>query len=259
MSDAIVSLIGPISGSQLALVAIGVFAAGFLRGFVGFGGALVIILILSAVFGPLTAVPVAAVSGLPTTLQLLPSAIRDADRSFVLPFGLATFAAAPLGTLVLVSLDPAVMKIAISLFVLAMVAMLHTGWRPAVAVGRTAAVGFGAAAGLVQGSAGVGGPPAVAIALARSGTPRQQRANVIGAVTSLAVCSLVPLWYHGLFTREVMILGLLLIPLYVFSTWLGTRFFTERGQRHFRNAALLALAVIGIVTLGLAVRGYLGR
>ena len=212
---------------------------------------------LSAVLGPLIAVPVAAISGLPTTIQLLPSAIRYSDRGFVVPFGLASFVAAPFGTLVLVALDPALMKIAISLFVLAMVAMLYRGWQPRTSSGRATALGFGAAAGLVQGSAGVGGPPAVAIALSRPGSPHQQRGNVIGAVSTLAICSLVPLWYHGLFTREVIVISLLMIPLYVASSWVGTRFFTERGQRHFRKAALLALAAMGVVTLGIAVRGYL--
>ena len=38
--------------------------------------------------------------------------------------------------------------------------------------------------------------------------------------------------------------------------WLGAQFFSGSGHRHFRNSALLILAVIGVVTLGLAVRDY---
>jgi uncharacterized membrane protein YfcA len=115
----------------------------------------------------------------------------------------------------------------------------------------------GAAAGFVQGAAGVGGPPAVVIALSSVGSPQRQRANVIGAVTALNICALVPFWHYGLFTHEVIVISLAIIPFYAGETWVGARFFSRRGQRHFRNAALLTLAVIGLLTLVLAVRDYL--
>ena len=95
------------------------------------------------------------------------------------------------------------------------------------------------------------------VALSRPGAPQQQRANVIGAVTALSLCSLAPLWYYGLFTRDVIFISIAIIPFYTGSTWVGARFFSHQGHRHFRNAALLALAAIGFVTLGLAVRDFL--
>ncbi len=69
-------------------------------------------MVLSAVFGPVMAVPAANLAGLPATFQLLPAAVHDNDRRFVLPFGLASFLIAPLGVLVLISLDPAIMRMA---------------------------------------------------------------------------------------------------------------------------------------------------
>jgi uncharacterized membrane protein YfcA len=217
----------PVSYPGLALIVGTVLLAGFLRGFVGFGAALVIVMVVSLVLGPLVAVPIASLTGLPAMFQLLPNAIRFSERSFVVPFGLATFLAAPLGTWV------------------------YRDWRPVRRPGPAVLLGAGAVAGLVQGSAGVGGPPAVAVALSRPGTAQQQRANVIGAVTALSLCSLIPLWYHGLFTRDVIVVSVALVPVYVGATWVGTRFFSLRGHRHYRNAALLTLAVIGVLTLAL--------
>lgn len=257
MPGSLEALIGPVSYSGLALMAGTVLLAGFIRGFVGFGAALIIVMVLSVTLGPLTAVPIAVLSGLPSMVQLLPTAVRFAERPFVIPFGLASLAAAPLGAWVLVSVDPAVMKMATSSFVLAMVVMLHRGWRFARHPGPAVPLGAGVAAGFVQGAAGVGGPPAVAAALSRAGTAQQQRANVIGAVTALNICALVPLWRYGLFTREVIVISLAIIPLYAGATWVGARFFSRRGHRYFRNAALLTLAVIGLLTLALAVRDYL--
>ena len=250
-------LIGPLSAFELAASAGAVLLAGFLRGFVGFGAALIIIMVLSVVFGPLVAVPVANLAGLPATLQLLSSAVRDSERPFVVPFSLGTFAAAPVGAWVLISIDPSIMRMVISAFVLAMVVMLYRGWQLTHHSGPIALAGAGAAAGLVQGSAGVSGPMAVVVALSRPGSVHQQRANVIGTLTALNFCSLLPFWYHGLFTRDVIVISFIIIPLYSGAIWLGARFFMDGGHRHFLNTALLSLAVIGVTTMALAVQDYL--
>lgn len=228
--------------------------AGFMRGFVGFGGALVVIPVLSLIIGPLAAVPVAAISGLPSTVQLLPAAIRDSERAFVLPIAIATFSAAPFGAWVLVTTDPALMKVLIAACVLAMVVMIARGWELGTSTAITAAAGAGA--GFIQGATGVGGPPIVTVALARKGDAHRQRGNVLGAVTAIALSSMIPMLYHGLFTLEVLIAGVVLTPVYSFGTWLGARYFLGNGQRHFRTAALLTVATIGTVTLFLAAREY---
>jgi uncharacterized protein len=248
------ALIGNLSPGLLLLAVSAVFFAGFLRGFVGFGAALIITMVFSVIYGPTMAVPIATLSGLPATLQLLPAARRDADPAFVLPFGLAAFVAAPLGAWILVSLDATVMRMLISLFVLAMVMLLYAEWRALAVSGRRACAGAGAIAGFVQGASSVSGPLAVLVALSRPGATRQQRANVIGVVTSLNLCGLIPFAYHGLFTLEVAIISVAIIPIYSAATWLGACFFSGRGHRFFRNAALLAMALISLTTFSLAVR-----
>jgi len=242
--------------TELAIACGTAALAGFIRGFIGFGGALIVILVLSLLFGPQAAVAIATLSGLPAMFQLLPAAIRSSERAFVLPFGLATFAAAPLGAWVLVSADPALMKMAIAAFVLFMVAALHQGWSLGRGNNLASVVVAGGAAGLIQGSAGIGGPPAVAAALSRPGPVERQRANLIGGITFLNLCALVPFWLHGLFTAQVLAVALVIVPLYSGAIWLGTRYFARGGQRHFRNAALLMLAVIGTATLAVAAQDY---
>jgi uncharacterized membrane protein YfcA len=254
MLDALRDLVTAQPAGVIVLVAGTMFLAGFIRGFVGFGASLIIVMVLSTVYGPVAAVPIATLSGLPATFQLLPNAIRHSERAFVIPFGIASIVAAPIGTWFLIASEPATMKILISSFVLAMVVMLRQGWKLPPGAGFGVFTAAGIISGLIQGSAGVGGPPAVAVALSRSGSTDQQRSNVIGAVTALTVCSIPALWLHGLFTRDVILISVMLFPIYFASTWIGARFFSGRGHRHFRNGALLILAVIGVVTLYLAVR-----
>ena len=246
----------PIDG-RLAVVFIVVMVAGLLRGFVGFGAALISVPVFSLVLGPHAAIAVNNVMGLPAVFLLLPEAVRRAERAVVLPICTAIFAAAPIGTWALVSIDPAIMSVAISTLVLLMVAFLASGWRLRGRIGIGKLVAAGVAGGFVQGVAGVGGPPVVAVALSRPGDASQQRANVLALMTAVSLSSILPLLYHGLFTRQTVIIGLVLIPFYSAATALGARYFTLGGQRHYRRAALATLATIGMATLIASLRNYL--
>src|SRR5262245_58764557 len=152
--------------------------------------------------------------GLPAVFQLLPEAVRRAERPVVVPIGIATFVATPIGTWALVAADPAFMTVTISTLVLVMVAFLASGWRLRGRIGLGKLIAAGIAGGLVQGVAGVGGPPVVAVALSRPGEASQQRANVLGVMTAIALSSVVPLFYYGLFRLITVIFVLVLIPLY---------------------------------------------
>lgn len=235
--------------SRLLIAAAAVFCGGFLRGFVGFGAALVIVPIMSLAYGPLIAIPALTVIGVPTLFQLLPDAIRHSERSVVLPIAIAIMLAAPAGTWLLVCIPPAIMKIAIAALVVVLVAMLARGWTLRWPVSRFVLIAAGVIGGLVQGVAGVGGPPVVAVALSIPGPPVKQRGNVLALMTATSLSSLLPLMLFGLFTRSAIVTGLILLPVYGGAILLGSRYFTRGGERHFRRAALAMLLVIGVATL----------
>ena len=88
-----------IPGMVFALCAVAVLIAGFMRGFVGFGAAMILIMTLSLILGPRAAVAISSLSGVVLVIQLLPDTIRTSEKPFVVPFGLASFIAAPFGTL----------------------------------------------------------------------------------------------------------------------------------------------------------------
>ena len=249
-------IVGVPLDERLALIALAVAFAGFLRGFIGFGAALVSIPVISLVFGPHLALPIVTLMGLPSTIQLLPDAVRHSERTIVVPMSLAIFAATPVGTWILIVVDQGVMKIAISAIVVLMVGFLAMGWRLKQQVRMTVLLFAGAVGGLVQGAAGMGGPPAVAVALSRTGAPERQRGNVLAVMTAVSFSSLPPLYYYGLFTRQAIVGGLILLPLYSVATWFGSRYFSGGGRKYYRGAALVVLAIIGLVTLTIAVWDY---
>ena len=255
--DHVSELLGVPIDARLVVVLVAVTIAGLLRGFVGFGAALISVPVLSLVLGPHAAIAVSNVMGLPAVFQLLPEAVRRAERPVVVPVCLATFLATPVGTWALVAADPALMTVAISVLVLLMVAILASGWRLRGRIGMGKLIGAGVAGGLVQGVAGIGGPPVVAVALSRPGEAAQQRANVLALMTAVSLSSILPLLYYGLLTRQTVVIGLVLIPIYSAATALGARYFALGGQRHYRRAALATLAAIGIATLIASLRAYL--
>ena len=242
--------------ARLAVVCAAIFIGGFMRGFVGFGAALVTIPVLSLAYEPRLAVAAMTVVGIPTLLQLLPEAIRTSERKIVMPISLAILATTPFGTWALVNTSPALMKIVISSLVILMVAMLARGWRLEREVSRHILIGAGVAGGLIQGVAGIGGPPVVAVALSRAGSATQQRGNVLALMTAISLSSLAPMLYFGLFTKQAIVTGLLLLPVYGGSILLGSRYFAYGGARHFRRAAMATLALIGIATLLASIRDY---
>jgi len=256
MSNIILAIVDSFNLWDLLLIGSGILLAGIVRGFVGFGASLIIVMTASVILGPRSAVAIATLSGLPSMLQLLPIAIKKADRDFVIPFGLAAMIAAPFGTWLLVSIEPIFMKIGISVTVMCMVLMLYKDVKISAHSNKKFLISVGIGAGLIQGSAGIGGPPAVAVALSKPGTTEEQRANVIGAVTALGICGIIPLWYHNLFTIQVIVTSVVFFPIYVASTWVGTRFFVKYGQSYFRNFSLIILTIISLATLIIAISNY---
>ena len=245
--------------NDLVAVVMAVLFAGFLRGFVGFGAAMVVVPVLSLVYGPIIAIPAASVMGLPATALLLPDAIRYSEPRIVLPISIAIFICTPIGVWVLVSVDPQLMKVVISILVVVMVMMLFKGWKLIHDPGLLVLSAAGAAGGIIQGAAGIGGPPVVAVALSRAGPVAQQRANVVGVMTAISLSSFLPMWHFDLLSRESIALGLVLFAPNSIATWVGAHYFSGGGQNHYRIAALTVLALIGVSTLVAALRDFAQR
>ena len=102
-------------------LAVGIGAAliaGLVRGFSGFGSAMILTPALSVLYGPPIAVPISLALELLVTVPLLPGSIRLVEWRRIGLLCLAAIAGVPLGTWLLFSLPPAIMRIAISAVIL---------------------------------------------------------------------------------------------------------------------------------------------
>ena len=117
-----------LSGAFAAAVGAAVLA-GALRGFSGFGSALVLAPTISALYGPRTAVPVALLLELLLSVPFVPPALRLVDRRRVAILCAAALVAIPAGAALLVAVDEDALRVAICAMVLVAAAVIGLGWR----------------------------------------------------------------------------------------------------------------------------------
>jgi uncharacterized membrane protein YfcA len=257
MWDSICQVIQTAGYYGLAIACLASLIAGFLRGFIGFGAALVMTPVLSLVYSPTVAVPIAFLSAVPAVIQLLPPTIKYGERAFVLPLGLTALFASPVGAWLLSNGDPRILKIGISSLILIMAFALFRGWRFKKSPGTAVLGAVGLLSGFLQGLASVGGPPAVAAALSRPGDVYAQRGNILAAAAVLTASNIIPLWALGLFKEQTLILAAILVPPHLIAAWVGNRYFDGRGKTHFHRAAVIMLIAIASTTLILSISDYM--
>ena len=243
--DVIVELPIYLSLGAVITIALG----GFLRGFLGFGAALLIVPVLSAILTPEKALVIVFLIELPTVIYLMPGAFSQGDPKTVMPIILAMFFTIPIGVYFLVSTDPNIIKIVISLLVLSMVGLLASGWKPKNQIRLPTMLVAGGLSGLISGAAGVGGPPFVTALMARNESPERTRSNIILSLNCMSLLTIANYFYSGLVTISLLIISLTLVPIYVGCTWYGARYFGSSGSYYFKRGALLMLALISIVTI----------
>lgn len=139
------------SGHSISIIFLATLVGGFMRGFTGFGAAMIIVPSVALVTLPRDAVVFHALIEIPTALQLLPEGLRQARRTTVLPMVLGLVLAVPVGMSLLVSLPTEVMRVIMSLVVLCLVAFMWAGQRLPPPSGNWAGVLGGTAGGVLQG------------------------------------------------------------------------------------------------------------
>lgn len=234
----------------LALIAV-TFVASLARGFSGFGSSLIFMPLASTVMSPRIAAPLLLIIDLVAAAPLIPNAWRHADRKAVGIMTLGGLIGIPLGTVALLYLDPLVTRWIISIFVIALLAMLVSGWRyrgegtPAI----SALTGF--TSGLCSGIAQSGGPPIVAYWLGRPIAGAIARANIILYFACSNVISAASYFAGGLLNAEALRLALIAGPIYALGLFLGTRMFGIASESLFRTVSFSLIALAAILGLPL--------
>jgi len=223
--------------------------AGVVRGFSGFGSAMILTPALSVLYGPAIAVPISLALELLVTVPLLPGSIRLVEWRRIAVLCLAAFAAVPLGVWLLLTLPPVAMRIAISAVILGFVAILAFGWRYHGRPSIAATLATGAASGVLNGASGMAGPPVVFYYLSGSAPAPQVRASLIIYFALVDAVSVAALAIGGTIDRMTLMRALWLTPVFLAAAWLGARAFRHASEAFYRRMALTVLAAIALASL----------
>lgn len=243
------NLITAVIGQDLIVAAIGVFFAGLSRGFSGFGAALIVMPILSILYGPVPAVVVMTLLEVPATAFLLPSFVKHANWRAVMPLGLASLVTIPMGAWVLISLDTETLQRSIAILVLIFAALLATGWRYSRPPTMPVMLGIGGLSGLIGGAANMSGPLVVVFLLAGQNTAHQVRAGIMAYFSFSTLLRVAVYTWHGLYAVETLMLGAVLTGPYIIGIWVGSRLFKGVSDRLFRILVLALVTVMGVAAL----------
>ena len=225
--------------------------SGFVRGFSGFGSALIYIPLIAAVYEPRIA---AATLLLIDLVGSAPFTVRELTRCNwreVVPVTAAAALAVPLGTMALIWVDPTVLRWLIAVLVLTLLAVLASGWRYHGKPTLPVSIGVGLFAGFGSGAVQIAGPAVIIFWLGGSSNAAVVRANLMvffllmGFITGTAYVA------QGIITADVLALAVLLGVPFMLAMWAGARWFHGASEQAYRRAAYAIITLAAIVSMPL--------
>ncbi len=224
-------------------------AAGLMRGFAGVGSGMLMAPVFAILFGPVQTVAVIVLMEIIVTAQLLPGVRREIDWRLIAPMGGAAALLMPIGSWLLVSLDPDLIARGIALVVMGFSLLLMAGWRYEGGKKLWATLGVGALSGVLMASTSLGNPPVMAYLLSGRDAAATNRANFTGyfAVTLAALVAMMAA--AGLVDRKALVTAAILLPVFMAGAWVGSRLFRRSSEALYRRIALGLLFCVGLYGL----------
>jgi uncharacterized protein len=221
------------------------------RGFAGFGAAMIYVPAASLMVGPQIAVITLWTMDTIPSLPIVMPALKKADWKSVLPVAAGYAAMVGIGVWFLKHGETELVRWLISGFILATVAVLWSGWRYHGARPLPLSLMVGGISGLFGGAAQLSGPPVLVYWLAGSDPAWLIRANTIVLFFITTLFSGAAFLAGGLFHRPAVICAILCAPVYGIGLVLGQRLFGHASEATFRRAAFIIILSVAIVTLPL--------
>jgi uncharacterized protein len=223
--------------------------AGMVRGFAGFGAAMMMTPVFSALYGPGAGVSLCLLLEIAVALPLLPRAVQYVDWRRIGLLMVAAVIGAPLGNLVLTQVSPEPMRWAISAIVVSAVALLASGWRFHGQWRAPVTLGIGATSGFLNGLSGMAGPPIAFYYLAGNETATRVRANLTTYFVFVDLAALAVFLARDMVHGDTFVLGLFLAPAVVAGGLLGEKLFPLASEAFYRRLALCLLVAVAIGSL----------
>jgi uncharacterized membrane protein YfcA len=225
--------------------------AGVVRGFSGFGSALILSPSLSALYGPEVAVPVALLLEFALAGPFVPPALHVIDRRRTALLCVAAAVMVPVGAYILSVVDERTLRWAICALVFAAVAILAFGWRYHGRPHDAATAATGALSGLLGGATGLSGPPVIFYELSGSAPIATMRASFMVFFAWVDVVALISFAITGTLAARPLVIAVSLALPYLAAAGVGAKLFGRASETFYRRLAVVILAAVAVVSLPL--------
>ena len=234
---------------EFYLAIIAVCIAGVIRGFSGFGAGMILVPSLSILYSPVVAVVTVVLLEIIPIIQLLPGALSKCDWRNIVPMSITSIIMIPIGSMVLINMNPEVMRISIAILLLFCVVVLMTGWRYKGEYNRWTSSSTGMLSGFISGSTSLGGLPVVLYFLSGKQSQSVTRASIVVFLVITALIALFTYFSLGIISNEVVLRTSWYIPFFVVSIWLGGQLFGKVSDVTFRRVTLFIIGSAGFAML----------
>lgn len=232
-----------------AYVAVAIFAAGAVRGAIGFGFSMIVIVLLSLVFPPALVVPVILFWEVLASIGHLPFVYKEVDWKALRWLMLGVLIGTPPGVYCMAVLPVETMRVAINASVVVLSVVLLVGIRLKKFPGPLQTAGVGVFSGFINGASANGGPPVILLFLSSPARLAVSRASFIAFFLFTDIWASLIYWHQGMITKQTfMLAGIFCLPLAA-GIWAGSRWFAKVDEQRCKKAVLLFLIAIASVTL----------
>ncbi|MFW6024457.1 MAG: TSUP family transporter [Dichotomicrobium sp.] len=235
-----------ILSTNLAIAAALLFGAGIVRGFTGFGAALLLAPVLAYLFGATSGVGIIILLNLIVSFQLIAPALRVSNFAGVGWLTAGACAAMPIGVWALGTFDPEAARDAISILVILACILIALPYQDHLHIRSSPAMDAfaGGLGGLMHGFAGIGGPPIIIYWIAQKQSAAALRANIILSFAIINIVTTLAFLVGGLLNTTMFLQTLLLTPPFLLGAWVGAHIFGRSSDRFFMRVVLVLLIVV---------------
>lgn len=222
------------------------FVAGLVRGFSGFGTAMVFLPVAAQFLGPVNAILCLMAMDVIGPLPNLPGAWRDSKRNELYKLLIATLVVLPFATILLTSMSPEFFRYTVSTVALTLLLLLMLGVRYRGEFRSWMLYGAGGLGGFLGGISGVPGPPVIMIYMASENRPSVIRANNMLYLFGFDLLMVFVFLVRGLLTIPPLIIGLVAAVPYLLGNIVGKKIFNPEKEKIYRTVAYLIIAISAI-------------
>lgn len=224
-----------------------VFLAGIVRGFSGFAFAALVVISVSFVLPPETVVPAVLILEVIAGIHLLPSIWRTVHWPSITIIVVASILATPLGVYMLANVPAEPMKLALAVITFVAAAILATGYQLKRMPRPAETVATGAAAGLLNGAFGIGGPPIIIFFLGSPLALEAGRASIVASFLAMDIAGLIALFAFGMYDRASLTLTVLALPALVAGVYIGSRLVGRLDEKAARKGVIAMLMILSLM------------